>query len=339
MKVAVLGTGIMGSLHAELLAATDGVDEVLVADLDPGRAAAVARAAGGRAIGLREVWSAADAIIIATPAEAHAAAVEAAVATGVPALCEKPLAATLAEAIRLAELVESSGALVQLGFQRRFDIGFAEARRLVASGELGQLHLLRLTAHDPRIESEVLGNDELEAAGLFLHSSVHDFDMARWLSGQEVVEVTAVGTRRDDPHPAASDLETAVVTMRLSGGTLAVLDATLLDPAGYDTRAELIGERDSAAVGMGPRTPIRRLDPAERPGQPWDHYLVRFRDAYAAELAAFLGVVRGERSVPVTARDGLEAMRIVVAATISVRERRSVALAEIRGPASVEVPA
>jgi myo-inositol 2-dehydrogenase/D-chiro-inositol 1-dehydrogenase len=336
MKVAVLGTGIMGSLHAELLATTDGVDEVLVADLDPDRAAAVARAAGGRAIGPQEVWTAADAVVIATPSEAHAAAVEAAVSAGMPALCEKPLAGTLAESIRLTELVESSGAAVQLGFQRRFDAGFAEAHRLVASGELGKLHFLRLTARDPRIEPNVRGDDELEAAGLFLHSSVHDFDMARWLSGQEVMELTAIATRRDDPQPAVSDLEAAVVTLRLSGGTLAVLEATLLDPAGYDTRAELIGEHDSAAVGLGPRTPIRRLDPPERPREPWDHYLVRFRDAYAAELAAFLATARGNEPVPVTARDGLEAMRIAVAATISVRERRSVALAEIPGQAPAD---
>jgi myo-inositol 2-dehydrogenase/D-chiro-inositol 1-dehydrogenase len=333
MRVAVLGTGIMGGLHAELLAASAEIDEVLVADLDPERAAAVARAAGGRAIDPREVWAAADALVVATPSEAHAAAVEAAVRAGMPVMCEKPLAGTLAEAIRLTELVESTGAAVQLGFQRRFDAGFAEARRLVASGELGRLHFLRLTARDPRIEPDVRGDDELETAGMFLHSSVHDFDMARWLSGQEVDELTAIATRRDDAYPAVSDLEIAVVTMRLSDGTLAVLEATLLDPAGYDTRAELIGERDSAAVGLGPRTPIRRLDPALRPAQAWDHYLVRFRDAYAAELAAFLAVVRGERAAPVTARDGLEAMRIAVAATTSVRERRAVALAEIPGQA------
>lgn len=331
MRVAVLGTGIMGSLHAELLATTAGVDEVLVADLDPDRAAAVARAAGSRAIGPQEVWAAADALVIATPSEAHAAAVETAVSAGIPALCEKPLAGTLAEAMRLTELVESSGAALQLGFQRRFDAGFAEARRLVASGELGQLHFLRLTARDPRIEPSVRGDDTLEAASLFLQSSVHDFDMARWLAGQEVVEVSATATRRGDAHPAVSDLETAVVTLRLSQGTLAVLEATLLDPAGYDTRAELIGEHDSAAVGLGPRTPIRRLDPPHVPTQAWDHYLVRFRDAYAAELAAFLAVARGERPAPVTARDGLEAMRVAVAATTSVRERRAVALAEVPG--------
>ena len=332
MRIAVLGTGSMGAFHARLLGAATRVDEVLVADLDPERAAAAARAAGGRAIGLEEALQA-DAVIIATPAEVHAEAVEAAVAAGVPALCEKPLASTLADTIRLVELVESHAVPVQVGFQRRFDAGFREAHRLASSGELGALQLLRLTAHDPRIEPSVRG-EAMEVAGLFLHSSVHDFDMARWLSGQEVRELIAVATRRDDPHPAASDFETAVVTLQLTGGTLAVLDATLLDPAGYDTRAELIGERGSCAVGLGPQTPIRRLDPAETPADPWQHYLVRFRDAYAAELDAFLGVVRGERPVPAGVRDGLEAMRIAVAATRSVVERRPVNLNEIPTAAS-----
>jgi myo-inositol 2-dehydrogenase/D-chiro-inositol 1-dehydrogenase len=336
VKVAVLGTGTMGALHAELLAACDDVDEILVADLDPARAEAAARAGGGRAIGPDEVWSTADAVIIATPAEVHAPAVEAAVAANVPALCEKPIAATLADSIRLTELVESRGATLQLGFQRRFDAGFAEAHRLVTSGELGALHLLRLTAHDPRIDPSLRGDAAPEVAPLFLHSSVHDFDMARWLSGQEVDEVHVAGTRRDDPYPAASDLETAVVTMRLDGGTLAVLDATLLDPGGYDTRAELIGANDSAAVGLGPRTPMRRLDPPATPEERWDHYRVRFRDAYAAELVAFLGVARGERPSPVTARDGLEALRIAVAATRSYIERRAVRLDEIPGLATEE---
>ena len=130
--------------------------------------------------------------------------------------------------------------------------------------------------------------------------------------------------------------ETAVVTMRLDGGTLAVLDATLLDPGGYDTRAELIGANDSAAVGLGPRTPMRRLDPPATPEERWDHYRVRFREAYAAELVAFLGVARGERPSPVTARDGLEALRIAVAATRSYIERRAVRLDEIPGLATEE---
>ena len=336
MRVAVLGTGIMGTLHAELLAATTGVDEVLVADLDADRAAAAARAAGGRAIGPKEAWRLADAVVIATPAEVHAEAVEAAVAAGVPALCEKPLAGTLGDAIRLTERIQASGAVIQLGFQRRFDAGFAEARRLVESGALGALHLVSLTARDPRIEPQVQRLDDLEVGGLFLHSSVHDFDMARWLCGQDVDEVLAVGSRRDDPRPAVSDIETAVVTMRLAGGTLAVLDATLLDPTGYDTRAELVGDRDTVAVGLGPRTPLRRLDPAERPVEPWNHYLVRFRKAYAAELAAFLEVAQGERPAPATARDGLEAMRVAVAATRSYVERRWVAMSEVPGLALVE---
>ncbi len=334
MRVAVLGTGTMGRLHAELLGRKAGVTELLVADVDAARARAAAEAAGGRAIDPGDVIDEADAVVIATPAEAHAAALEAAVRAGIPALCEKPLSATLDDTIRLVELVEHSGAVVQVGFQRRFDAGFAEARALRASGALGRIHLLRLAAHDPILPERdgLMDPPGLDIAPLYIGSSVHDYDVVRWLSGQEVVEVHAEAAGRREPLPEQlSRIETSVVTVRLSGGALAVIDSTLLNPAGYDVRGEIIGSLDSAGMGIGPRTPLRRLDPPWRPDAAWDHYLTRFRDAYDAELTAFLATARGEMESPCTARDGLEAARVAVAATRSYLERRRVALDEVPG--------
>lgn len=341
MRVAVLGTGTMGRLHAELLAGKPGVSELLVADVDAARARAAAQAAGARPVDPGAVVEQADAIVIATPPEAHGAALQAAVEAGIPALCEKPLSATLADTIRLVELVEARGATVQVGFQRRFDAGFAGARRLRLDGALGRIHLLRLAAHDPvQAPREGVDPPGLDAAPLFLGSSVHDYDVARWLTGQEVVEVHAEAAGRDEPSPAAlSRIETAVVTLRLSAGALAVVDSTLLNPAGYDIRGEIVGSLDSAAIGLGPRTPMRRLDPPWRPGAAWGHYLERFRDAYDAELGTFLAVARGERASPCTARDGLEAARIAVAATWSYLERRRVRLEEVPGRLAVEAAA
>lgn len=331
MRVAVLGTGTMGRVHAELLGAMPGVDELLVADVNAGRARAAAEAAGARAVNPDTAIREADAIVIATPPEAHGAALEAAVERGIAALCEKPLSATLDDTIRLAELVERRGGCVQVGFQRRFDPGFAEARRLRVSGAFGGLHLIRLAAHDPTIPvREADDPPGIDTAPLWSGSSIHDYDLVRWLSGEEVREVHADGSGRSDPRPAQlSRVESSVVTLRLDGGTLATIDSTMLNPAGYDMRAELIGERDSVTVGLGPRTPIRRLDPPWRPDAAWDHYLTRFHDAYRAELRTFLALARGEQASPCTVRDGLEAMRIAVAATRSYLERRRVALSEV----------
>jgi myo-inositol 2-dehydrogenase/D-chiro-inositol 1-dehydrogenase len=332
MKVGVAGIGIMGRLHAELLAGLLRPGSLVLTDVDGDRAATLAGHLGARSVPPDRFLAEADAVVIATPPEHHAALLDAAVDAGIPALCEKPLGFDLAETLRLAERVERAGATVQIGFQRHFDAGFAAARRLVADGALGRLHLLRLAAHDPRPAAPPAVDEDMDAAPLFRDSSIHDFDLARWLSGDEIVEVHADGSDRGGGRRPANPslLETAVVTMRLSGGGMAVLDATLLDPRGYDVRAELVGERESVVVGLTPRSPQRALDPEASPqGVPWPGYLERFRDAYRHELEAFLAVARGEAASPVTVHDAAEAMRTAVAASRSFAEGRRVRLDEI----------
>lgn len=331
MKVAVAGVGSMGRLHAELLAELVGSDSLVLTDVDAARATALANHLGARALPLASFLSHADALVIATPPQHHASQLEAAIDAGIPTLCEKPLAFDLPDTLRLAERVERARATVQVGFQRRFDVGFAAARGLVADGSLGRLHLLRFAAHDPRSPASPASRGGGDASPLFRDSSIHDFDLARWLSRDEVVEVHADGSDRTGARPAdAAFLETAVVTMRLSGGSMAVLDATLLDPRGYDIRAELVGERDSVVAGLTPRSPQRPLDTnASRHDRPWLTYLDRFRDAYRRELAVFLEVARRETPSPVTVRDAAEAMRIAVAATRSFEHARRVTLDEI----------
>jgi myo-inositol 2-dehydrogenase/D-chiro-inositol 1-dehydrogenase len=332
MRVAVIGTGSMGGMHARLLSGLAGVSEVLVVDADAQRAASVARDTGARAVTQDEAIDVAEAVVIATPAELHAVAVEAAVERGIPALCEKPLSDDLEASAALVARVEAAGAHVEMGFQRRHDVAFAEAHRRIESGETGRVHLLRLSAFDPRVTpraaTEFTPND---AAPLFLHSSVHDFDLARWLGRGEVVELTADGSGRDDPRPVdVRGVETAVVTMRLTSGTLAVLEATWLHPAGYDIRAEVIADRQHLAMGLTARTPIAPLDQAaQAPAGAWSGYLERFEPAYRAELEAFLAAARGERPPTSTVRDGHEALRIAIAATRAYAERRTVALDEI----------
>lgn len=336
MRVGVVGVGSMGRLHAQLLAELVDPDALILTDVDPSRARAQAHELGARAVAVHAVRREVDALVIATPPQHHAPMLEAAVEARIPVLCEKPLALDLPETLRIAHLVERAGAIIQVGFQRRFDAAFAAAQRLAADGSLGRLHLLRLAAHDPRQPApprQAAEDRPLDTAPVFRDSSIHDFDMVRWLTGDQVVEVHADGSDRDGARPAdPSQLETAVVTMRLTRGTMAVLDATLLDPRGYDIRAELVGELDSVVAGLSPRSPQRTIDPeAPPPAVPWSGYLERFRDAYRRELVAFLNVARGEAAPPVTVRDALEAMRIAVAATRSFVERRGVHLDEVPG--------
>ena len=327
MRVAVIGAGGIGSLHASLLADLGGVEEVLVVDIDAVRAGTVAARTGCRACGLEEAIEQADALVVSTPPALHAQAVIPALAAGRSVLCEKPLSEDLDESIRMAAL----GGHLEVGFQRRHDAAFVAARD-ASRGAL--IHLVHMTALDPvsvprTAESWPAG----EAAPVFLHSSVHDFDFVRWLTGQEVVEVTADGSRRDASRPDdPRGIESAVVLMRLSDGALASLDATWLHPGGYDVRAEIVTDREHLTMGLSAHTPARHLDwVLGEPATPtaWAGYVDRFQAAYRNELVAFLAAARGE-SAPVTkGRDGVEALRIAIAATRSFVERRTVRLDEV----------
>jgi myo-inositol 2-dehydrogenase / D-chiro-inositol 1-dehydrogenase len=339
MRVAVVGTGAMGSRHARLLGDLAEVEEILVVDALPERAEAVAREVGGRATAHDEAIASADAVVVATPATFHRSSVEPAIARGVPVLCEKPLTEDLAGSRDLVALAEAAGAHVEVGFQRRHDPAYAVARERIVDGSAGRLHLLRLTAFDPvtnpRLPSEWPPDGP---APLFLHSWIHDFDFVRWISGQEVIEVSVDGSRSDDARPDdPGHLETAVIVMRLSDGALAVLEASWLHPTGYDSRVELLADHAHLSMGWTGRTPVTALDPLRaEPEQTWTGYLDRFDAAYRAELVAFLAAARGERPPASSARDGLEALRVAVAATRAYVQRRPVTLDEVPGPVPSE---
>jgi len=332
MRFALLGAGRIGRLHARILAATPGVDGVLVADPLPAAAEAVAAETGATVAPSPEAAiDAADAVVIAAATDAHAGLVRAAIGRGRAVFCEKPLAENLEDTIAVADAVDVAGVPFQLGFQRRFDPGYREARRLIETGELGTVYGFRLAGHDPAPPHEAYIP---VSGGLFRDFSIHDFDVIRWLIGSEVAEVYATGAVRGFPVFATyDDVDTAAVTIRMAGGPLGVLDVARHDPLGYDIRAELFGSKDSVAVGLGPRTPIRSVEPGvpAPTGPAWGGFIERFEAAYRAEIVAFVSVARGEVPAACTAHDGVEALRIAEAATRSLHEHRPVALEEIPG--------
>jgi len=330
MRIALLGAGRIGQLHGQLVAAQPGVAEVIVNDVDPARAREVATLVGGRvAATVGEALAGADAALVAASTNVHAALVGQAIDAGVPVFVEKPLAFDLPETVTLVDKAESAGAVVQVGFQRRFDPAYVEAKRLLDAGELGTLYMVRLIAHDhtPPPDSYIP-----VSGGLFRDSSIHDFDALRWLTGSEVVEVYATGAVRNFPVFAQfDDVDTGAVILTLADGTIGSHAQTRHNPNGYDVRMEVIGSKDVVVVGLDQGTPIRSLE-AGAPvfaGPPWDSFLDRFEAAYRAELLEFLRVARGEIESPCTARDALQAMRISVAATTSRLEHRPVRLDEV----------
>ena len=329
MRVAQLGAGRIGAMHAEILAGLVEPGALVVADVDLARAQAVATTVGAEAVEIGGAIQSADALVIAASSTAHPELIRAGIARGLPIFCEKPLATNLDETRRLVDEIETSGIAFQLGFQRRFDAAYLEARRLVEDGSLGRLYVLRLAGHDPVPPHEAYIP---QSGGIFNDFSVHDFDVTRWLTDQEIDEVYADGGVLGFPMFAKyDDVDTAVATLRLSGGTRAILSVTRHDPLGYDIRTELFGSGDSVTIGLGPRTPMRSLEPGVPPpaGPAWSIFIDRFRDAYENELRAFLRVARDEEESACTARDGLEAVRVAVAATRSLREHRPVRISEV----------
>ena len=330
MKVGLLGAGRIGALHAGVLASDPAVDQILVGDADPHRAEKVATEVGGEA-GLNEAVlnSRPDAVVIAASTPAHAPLIRAAVEAGIPAFCEKPIALGYGETVDIVREIEATGATLQVGFQRRFDAGYAEARRLIQTGDLGIIYSVRLATHDPDPPPEEYIPD---SGGIFRDLHIHDFDILRWLTGGEVEEVYATGSVRNFEFFAEhGDVDTSAALIRMKDGVVAVLTGGRHDPLGYDVRAEVFGSRDSVAVGVDRRTPLRSVEPGIPPSEKsaYPNFQDRFLDAYTAEIRHFLSLVRGEAENPCTAIDALEALRIAMAADLSLAEHRPVSPSEV----------
>jgi myo-inositol 2-dehydrogenase/D-chiro-inositol 1-dehydrogenase len=330
MRISVLGVGRLGASHAAMLAALPGVSQLTLYDADPARAKDVAAPLKARAVGsIDDAFRDAEAMVIVTPTDTHVPLIKRAIDQGLPTFCEKPVAIGIPEARDLVDHVTRKHGRVQIGFQRRFDAGYTRARAELASGALGDVYSFvmvscdRLPPPDAYIKT---------SGGEFKDQLIHDFDITRWLFGQEVVEVTATGSTKGVPqYEGMQDVGTSAVIVTLADGTLGLLTGLRHNEAGYDIHVEIHAAKDTLAIGIDPRTPWRSVE-ADAPrlaGPPYPTFFVRFGDAYQAELAHFLKFATGQADNPCTVGDGLEALRIAEAAGKSWRERRPVALAEI----------
>jgi myo-inositol 2-dehydrogenase/D-chiro-inositol 1-dehydrogenase len=236
----------------------------------------------------------------------------------------------MADGLEVRRRVEAAGVPVQIGYQRRFDAGYQAARAAVAGGELGWLHTVRAITLDPAPPPAAY---VAVSGGIFRDCSVHDFDIIRWVTGREVVEVYATGGNRGDALFAeAGDVDTSAAVLTLDDGTLVVVSNSRYNPRGHDVRLELHGSRDSIAVGLDDRLPLHSVEPGVSfpAGEPYQFFMDRFLPAYRAELQAFTEVVAGSRPSPCTVADALEAGWIAEACTTSLQQHRPVRMEEVR---------
>ena len=313
MRIGLLGAGRIGSLHAETLKQHDKVDGIVVYDAFGARGAELAAAIGAdTADSAQSLLAKVDAVVIASSTDSHAEHLEMAAAAGVPAFCEKPIAIDLGTTDRAIEAVERAGIPVMIGFNRRFDAGFQRARESVADGSIGTLMLIAGHHHDHRPPPE----DYLPVSGgQFKDQLIHDIDLVRFVSGQEVVAVHAAGSAVGVEFVSKyGDTAVSVVTLWLESGALASLNGVRIDPIGYDVRMEVFGTDDSLAVGLDPHTPIRSVQPGvSAPENPYTDWLPRFGASYRAEMDAFLAVARGDIGSPCTVHDARAALVIAEA--------------------------
>lgn len=332
MRIGILGLGRIGAFHAETLSGLDAVTSLVVADPVTDLAKAAAERFGGDVADSPEAVLAAgvDGLVVAAATDTHPALIRAGVEAGVPVFCEKPVARTIAEGVEVLRAVEGSGVPVQIGFNRRFDAGYAAARKAVLGGELGTLHTVRSTTLDPAPPPAAY---VAASGGIFRDCSVHDFDIIRWVTGREVSEVYAVGGNRGAEYiREAGDADTTSAVLTLDDGTIAVVSNSRHNARGHDVRMELLGFADSVSVGLDEKLPLRSVEPGVTfpSGTPHDFFMDRFAAAYRAELTAFTEVVAGARPSPCTVADALEAGWIAEACTLSLREHRPVTIAEVR---------
>jgi myo-inositol 2-dehydrogenase/D-chiro-inositol 1-dehydrogenase len=336
--VGVIGAGRIGRMHTENL--VHAVPEACVRaiaspHLDEGWAE-------GLGIPIRSIDNSAvlgdpeiEAVVITAPSGLHAELICQAAGAGKHIFCEKPVAFE-PEAIEEARAaVEKAGVQLQVGFNRRSDPGLLDLMEAVRGGQIGEVHTVRVTNRDPKAPPIDFVK---RSGGLFFDFVIHDFDTVRFLSGSEITEVYAVGSVLIDPEiGAAGDIDTAVVTLKLASGALAVIDNSRQAVYGYDQRFEVFGSAGSVAVDNTiPSTRVVSTVDGVVGSTPHDGFVTRYREAFVGELKAFLAAVGGEAPMAAGADDALAAVRAACAARESFERRRPVRLAEATGVAGGE---
>ena len=269
-----------------------------------------------------------DAVFICSSTDTHSAISLEAIAAGKHIFCEKPVDHDLGKIKAVMQALEGSNVKYQVGFNRRFDHNFAAAREAVASGRIGELAVLKITSRDPGAPPV----DYIKVSGgIFLDMTIHDFDMVRFISGEEVTEVYAAGGVTVDPAIGeAGDIDTAVVTLRLESGALAVIDNCRRASYGYDQRLEAFGSKGQVAISNDTASSAVVSDASGVTAEkPLYFFLERYMQAYAAEVEAFVAAVRDDAPVPVGIDAGLQSVLIGVAAKKSLELGRPVKLSEI----------
>jgi myo-inositol 2-dehydrogenase/D-chiro-inositol 1-dehydrogenase len=333
INVGLIGTGRIGRLHAEnLMYRIPEASLVAVSDIFVETAQEVAVDLGVPAAyqDHRRILEdrAIEAVLICSSTDTHAQLIEEAAEAGKQIFCEKPIALDLGKIDRALAVVERAGVKLQIGFNRRFDPNFKRVQEVVAAGEIGEPHILRITSRDPApppIEYVKV------SGGIFLDMTIHDFDMARFLMGSEVEEIYAAGGVMVDPEIGkVGDIDTSIITLHFANGALGAIDNSRQAAYGYDQRVEIFGSSGMVAVSNDtPDSAIVSDAKGVHGSLPLFFFVERYTESYVAEMKAFIKCVLNDTPPPVSGLDGRIPVVMGFAAKKSYEEGRPVRLSEV----------
>jgi myo-inositol 2-dehydrogenase/D-chiro-inositol 1-dehydrogenase len=333
LRIGIIGAGRIGSVHAATLAfRLPEAEPLAIADVNTDAARRVAERCGIPRVAQNseEILGnpAIDAVLICSPTETHADLVVQAARAGKHIFCEKPIDHSLLKIDLAVHEVKKCGVKFQVGFNRRFDANFMRVRAAVVRGEIGTPHLMHIVSRDP-------GPPPLSyiktSGGIFLDMTIHDFDMARFLVGDEVESIYAAGSVRVDPEIGkAGDLDTALAVLQFKNGAIGTIDNSRKAVYGYDQRVEILGSQGAISTeNCYPNQAVLSTASAIQRDLPLNFFMDRYTESFVSELQAFVQAVVKNHPVPVDGMDGRIAVVMALAARKSYDERRPVLLQEV----------
>jgi myo-inositol 2-dehydrogenase/D-chiro-inositol 1-dehydrogenase len=329
LRFAILGAGRIGQVHARAVSGTPGAKLVAIADPVAAAAKAVQDAYGcdirtiDNILGSTDV----DAVVICTPTDTHADLIEKFTNSGKAVFCEKPVDLSLARVKACLKVVAANKGTVMVGFNRRFDPDFMAVKAAIDTGTLGDVEMVTITSRDPGAPP---ADYITRSGGIFRDMTIHDFDMARWLLGEEVETVMAAASVLTDKNIGAlGDFDSVNVILRTASGKQAIITNTRRATYGYDQRIEVLGSKGMAQAENQAENRVVIADKSGFHSAPLlNFFMTRYTAAYANEIAAFVAAVKDGTPTPTTTHDGLMALVLADAALKSVAEGRAVKLTE-----------
>jgi myo-inositol 2-dehydrogenase/D-chiro-inositol 1-dehydrogenase len=330
IKFGLLGAGRIGKVHAKAITGDANAKLVAVADAMPAAAQAIADQYGCDIRSIDAILAAKDidAVVICTPTDTHADLIEQFVTAGKAVFCEKPIDLSLARVKACLEVVRAHKGTLMVGFNRRFDPHFRAVRAEIDKGSIGEVEMVVITSRDPGAPPV----DYIKrSGGIFRDMTIHDFDMARFLLGEEITEVVATAAVLVDPAIGkAGDFDSVQVLLKTASGKQAMISNSRRATYGYDQRIEVHGSKGAVSAENQRPVSIEVANAAGYTRPPLhDFFMTRYTEAYAAEIATFIAALTGKGAAEPTGEDGLIALALADAAVKSVAEGRVVKLSEI----------